>query len=260
MGRAMLSAARIEARAVLGSAEHFRRVSRKTLRRCRSTLNRSSRQQQHTTHLTTHHACARTTSITWNSTHIPRFASQAAGGPPPTAATKGEHHVGSILSAGNGCNATGRSTPPVQLCAQAALGSRRCGQAAGAGMADGDGRCAAARVWPFDRRHHHLAGFERRTHKYLNVPTAGIFTKLSHRLPKFWSTETAFAEAEESNGMTDRIGMALHRLGSRLPGRLSLPGDDGYAVATAIWAKSTRPAPRAIVHCLTTQDVQAAID
>src|SRR5215813_6190050 len=59
--------------------------------------------------------------------------------------------------------------------------------------------------------------------------------------------------------MTDIIGMALHRLRAQLPGRLSLPGDDGYAAATAIWAKSTGPAPRAIVHCLTTRDVQAAI-
>src|SRR5215813_13935222 len=59
--------------------------------------------------------------------------------------------------------------------------------------------------------------------------------------------------------MTDIIGMALHRLRSQLPGRLSLPGDDGYAAATAIWAKSTGPEPRAIVHCLTTRDVQAAI-
>jgi hypothetical protein len=59
--------------------------------------------------------------------------------------------------------------------------------------------------------------------------------------------------------MTDIIGIALHRLRSQLPGRLSFPGDDGYAAATAIWAKSTGPAPRAIVRCLTTQDVQAAI-
>ena len=59
--------------------------------------------------------------------------------------------------------------------------------------------------------------------------------------------------------MTDVIGKALHRLGSQLPGRLSLPGHDGYVAATAIWAKSTRPLPRAVAHCLTAQDVQAAI-
>ena len=59
--------------------------------------------------------------------------------------------------------------------------------------------------------------------------------------------------------MTDVIGKALRRLGSQLQGRLSLPGDDGYAAATAIWAKSTGPAPRAVAHCLTAQDVQAAI-
>jgi hypothetical protein len=41
--------------------------------------------------------------------------------------------------------------------------------------------------------------------------------------------------------MTDLIGRALHRLGQQLPGRVSMPGDNGYAAATAIWAKPRRP-------------------
>jgi hypothetical protein len=44
-----------------------------------------------------------------------------------------------------------------------------------------------------------------------------------------------------------------------LPGRVSLPGEDGYAAATAIWAKPVGPMPRAVVHCRTTDDVQLAI-
>jgi hypothetical protein len=36
--------------------------------------------------------------------------------------------------------------------------------------------------------------------------------------------------------MTDRIERTLQRLGEQLPGRVSLPGDDSYAAATAIWA------------------------
>jgi FAD/FMN-containing dehydrogenase len=58
--------------------------------------------------------------------------------------------------------------------------------------------------------------------------------------------------------MTDLIGRTLHRLSLQLPGRVSAPGTSGYATATAIWAKSDR-APRAIVHCRTAEDVQAAI-
>ena len=58
--------------------------------------------------------------------------------------------------------------------------------------------------------------------------------------------------------MTDLIGRTLHRLTLRLPGRVSVPGNDRYAKATAIWAKSDRT-PRAIVHCQSADDVQAAI-
>ena len=43
-----------------------------------------------------------------------------------------------------------------------------------------------------------------------------------------------------------------------MSGPVSLPGEDGYAAATAIWAKPVGPMPRAIVHCRTTDDVQSA--
>jgi FAD/FMN-containing dehydrogenase len=59
--------------------------------------------------------------------------------------------------------------------------------------------------------------------------------------------------------MTDLIGRTLQRLGRQLPGRVSYPGDDGYAAATAIWARPVGPMPRTVVHCHTQQDVQAAI-
>jgi FAD/FMN-containing dehydrogenase len=59
--------------------------------------------------------------------------------------------------------------------------------------------------------------------------------------------------------MTNLVGRTLYRLGERLPGRLSTPGDPGYADATAIWAKPVGHAPRAVVHCRTAQDVALAI-
>ncbi len=59
--------------------------------------------------------------------------------------------------------------------------------------------------------------------------------------------------------MPDQIERALRSLGGQLPGRVSLPGEDGYAAATAIWAKPVGPMPRAVVHCQTTEDVQFAI-
>ena len=49
------------------------------------------------------------------------------------------------------------------------------------------------------------------------------------------------------------------RLADNCPGRVSLPGEDGYAAATAIWAKPVGPLPRAVVHCRTTEDVQLSI-
>ena len=59
--------------------------------------------------------------------------------------------------------------------------------------------------------------------------------------------------------MPDLIEARLHKLGNQLPGRLSMPGDDGYIAATAIWAKPFGAMPRAVVHCRTVQDVQSAI-
>jgi FAD/FMN-containing dehydrogenase len=59
--------------------------------------------------------------------------------------------------------------------------------------------------------------------------------------------------------MTDLIGRTLNRLGQQLRGRLSMPGDDGYAAATAIWAKPIGRVPRAVVHCRTSEDVRLAI-
>src|SRR5215471_7992914 len=59
--------------------------------------------------------------------------------------------------------------------------------------------------------------------------------------------------------MTDPIQSTFQRLNEKLSGRLSMPGDERYAVATAIWAKPVGLMPRAVVHCRTTEDVQAAI-
>jgi FAD/FMN-containing dehydrogenase len=59
--------------------------------------------------------------------------------------------------------------------------------------------------------------------------------------------------------MPDLIAARLQKLGNQLPRRLSMPGDDGYVAATAIWAKPSGAMPRAVVHCRTAQDVQSAI-
>jgi FAD/FMN-containing dehydrogenase len=59
--------------------------------------------------------------------------------------------------------------------------------------------------------------------------------------------------------MADPIESTLLWLDQRLSGRLSRPGDGGYAAATAIWAKPVGPMPRAVAHCRTAQDVQSAI-
>jgi len=45
----------------------------------------------------------------------------------------------------------------------------------------------------------------------------------------------------------------------QLRGRLSLPGDDRYVAATAIWAKPVGRMPRAVVHCRTPEDAQLGI-
>ena len=59
--------------------------------------------------------------------------------------------------------------------------------------------------------------------------------------------------------MTDLIARTLHRLGGQVPGGVSMPGDDRYGAATAIWPKPVGRMPRAIVHCRTAEDVQSAI-
>ena len=59
--------------------------------------------------------------------------------------------------------------------------------------------------------------------------------------------------------MTDLIERTLRQLEEQRPGRISRPGDDDYAAATAIWAKPVGAMPRAVIHCRTPQDVQAAI-
>ncbi len=59
--------------------------------------------------------------------------------------------------------------------------------------------------------------------------------------------------------MTGLIERTFRRLGEQLRGRLSMPGDDRYAAATAIWAKPVGGMPRAVVHCRTPEDVQSAI-
>jgi FAD/FMN-containing dehydrogenase len=55
------------------------------------------------------------------------------------------------------------------------------------------------------------------------------------------------------------IESSLRSLKQQLPGLVSMQGDDRYAAATNIWAKPVGTTPRAIVHCRTAEDVQAAI-
>ena len=59
--------------------------------------------------------------------------------------------------------------------------------------------------------------------------------------------------------MPDHIERTLRSFGGQLPRRVSLPGEDGYAAATAIWAKPVGPMPRAVFRCRTTEDVQLSI-
>jgi FAD/FMN-containing dehydrogenase len=59
--------------------------------------------------------------------------------------------------------------------------------------------------------------------------------------------------------MPDQIERALRRMEAQLSARVSLPGEDGYATATAIWAKPVGRMPRAVVHCRTTEDVQLSV-
>ena len=58
--------------------------------------------------------------------------------------------------------------------------------------------------------------------------------------------------------MTD-LETRLYKLGNQLSGRMSMPGDDCFAAATAIWSKPSGAMPRAVVHCRTVQDVQSTV-
>jgi FAD/FMN-containing dehydrogenase len=64
---------------------------------------------------------------------------------------------------------------------------------------------------------------------------------------------------QEEHAMADLIESTLLWLDQRLSGRMSRPGDDGYTVATTIWAKPVGLMPRAVAHCRTAQDVQLAV-
>src|SRR5258705_6833880 len=66
-------------------------------------------------------------------------------------------------------------------------------------------------------------------------------------------------KARRSRTMPDVIERTLRQLEEQRPGRTSRPGDDGYVAATAIWAKPVGAMSRAVVHCETAQDIQAAI-
>jgi FAD/FMN-containing dehydrogenase len=59
--------------------------------------------------------------------------------------------------------------------------------------------------------------------------------------------------------MSDSSVSPFHSLKQQLPGRVSIPGEDGYAAATSIWAKPVGVTPRAVAHCRTVEHVQAAI-
>jgi hypothetical protein len=48
--------------------------------------------------------------------------------------------------------------------------------------------------------------------------------------------------------MTVMITRTLSRLEQQLPGRVSMPGDERYVAAAAIWAKPVGPLPRAVVQ------------
>jgi FAD/FMN-containing dehydrogenase len=59
--------------------------------------------------------------------------------------------------------------------------------------------------------------------------------------------------------VTGLIERTFHRMAEQVSGHLSMPGDDRYTAAMAIWAKPVGRLPRAVLHCRTAQDVQAAI-
>jgi FAD/FMN-containing dehydrogenase len=60
--------------------------------------------------------------------------------------------------------------------------------------------------------------------------------------------------------MIHLIESTVRQLHSRLPGRISRPGQARYIAATAIWAKPIGAMPLAVVHCRSVDDVQIAIE
>jgi hypothetical protein len=97
----------------------------------------------------------------------------------------------------------------------------------------------------------------------LSASTAGIFKIIHSNVRKFGGVvpiqrSAALGQSEQS-GMTDPAERTLRRLSEQKPGRISMPGEQTYAAATAIWAKPVDRPPRAIFNCQTTEDVQAAI-
>src|SRR6185369_105918 len=91
---------------------------------------------------------------------------------------------------------------------------------------------------------------------------AGIFTNVCPLLPKpavNRAGRAARAQPTENKVMSDSIENAFLRMGDRVAARVSLPGDERYVAATSLWAKQIDVAPRAVVHCESAADVQAAI-
>src|SRR6516225_2562913 len=78
----------------------------------------------------------------------------------------------------------------------------------------------------------------------------------SHDTAVLWRGLRALTTGQK---MPDLIDTKLQKLGNQLSGRLSMPGDDRYVAATAIWAKPVGHLPRAVVHCRTVEDVQSVI-
>jgi FAD/FMN-containing dehydrogenase len=59
--------------------------------------------------------------------------------------------------------------------------------------------------------------------------------------------------------MSDSLENAFVNLSGRIEGRVSLPGSERYVAAVSLWAKQIDVSPRAVVHCESAADVQAAI-
>jgi FAD/FMN-containing dehydrogenase len=67
------------------------------------------------------------------------------------------------------------------------------------------------------------------------------------------------APSAKESVMTDMNLQSDGGVAQQLRGLVSMPGDDGYATATAVWARQDGPKPHFVVHCRTASDVQVAI-